>query len=386
MARRRFYLDLSRLLSRVRHSAPTGVDRVEMSYARRLPDLAGGDFGYCARHPSGAFGRLADQDVARFLDETQERWHGRAGGGDRGALASLARIRPRAPDGGKTAALILASPANLHRPRRIAHMKNRLNATLTALVHDLIPVTHPEYARPGGAEKHARRIETLRREAFAVIANSTATAEGLARHWSGWPAPAIAIAPLGIDALPCAESARRDRPYFLMVGTIEPRKNHLLLLHVWRKMAEERRDAEIPELLLVGRRGWENEQVVDLLERAPGIQPHVRELGALPERELAALYRGAHALLMPSFSEGFGLPVAEALSVGTPVLASDIPAHREVAGAAARYLSPLDGEGWMAAIRDTASGPRGKPAADWQSPGWDRHLDIVLAAAEKSLP
>jgi glycosyltransferase involved in cell wall biosynthesis len=270
-------------------------------------------------------------------------------------------------------------------------MKARLNATLTALVHDLIPVTHPEYARPGGAEKHARRIETLRREAAFVIANSAATASGLAAHWRGWPAPRVEAAPLGIDTPAPADAARRDRPYFLMVGTIEPRKNHLLLLHIWRQMAQEGPTATIPELLLVGRRGWENEQVVDLLERAPGIRPHVRELGAVPERELAALYRGAQALLMPSFAEGFGLPVAEALSVGTPVLASNIPAHREVAGAAARYLSPIDGEGWMSAIREMASAPRGapgtnEPAAAWQAPNWDRHLDIVLAAAEKSLP
>src|ERR1700710_674754 len=98
---------------------------------------------------------------------------------------------------------------------------------------------------------------------------------------------------------------KSDRPYFLCVGTIEPRKNHLLLLHLWRRMVALHGN-RAPRLLIVGKRGWENENVLDLLDRCPALRGHVIELGTVPDSKLTALLRGAQALLMPSFAEGFG--------------------------------------------------------------------------------
>ncbi|WP_163778702.1 glycosyltransferase family 4 protein, partial [Proteus mirabilis] len=71
-----------------------------------------------------------------------------------------------------------------------------------------------------------------------------------------------------------------DRPTFVACGTIEPRKNHLLLLHLWRALAE-RLGAATPRLVLVGRRGWEAENIVDMLERCPAIREHVVEVSGL---------------------------------------------------------------------------------------------------------
>jgi glycosyltransferase involved in cell wall biosynthesis len=140
------------------------------------------------------------------------------------------------------------------------------------------------------------------------------------------------------------------RPYFVICGTIEPRKNHLLLLNLWRELGRLLGPAT-PKLIVVGARGWENENILDLLERCPGIRDHVIEAPGLSTPSLKRLIDNARAVLMPSFAEGYGLPVAEALTAGTPVLASDLLSLRAMRGSAITWLDPLDGLGWLAAIR-----------------------------------
>ena len=363
---------------------------MEFEYARRLPGLLGSDFGYAVRHPADAIGMLSDADAQRLLERTEARWQGQAPAGTGSALRTLLAVRPHAPEHGPLRALILASPSNLDRPGTMKTMRQRLNARLVALVHDLIPLTHPEYARPGGAQRHARRLETLRTQAECLLTNSAATAEALGGYWGRLQHPRITASHLGLSPLVPAEPEVQSRPYFLAVGTIEPRKNHLLLLHIWRRFAETLRPDEVPELVLTGRRGWENEQVLDLLDRAPAMRAHVTELGTVSERRLSALMRGARALLMPSFAEGYGLPVAEALSVGTPVIASDLPAHREIGGKAPDFLDRSTAlAGWarsptmLSAGRCTARRRSASPPG--QAPSWEAHLDMVAAQAEKAL-
>jgi glycosyltransferase involved in cell wall biosynthesis len=147
------------------------------------------------------------------------------------------------------------------------------------------------------------------------------------------------------------------RPYFVAVGTIEPRKNHLLLLNAWREMAQG--VGPTPRLVIVGERGWENEQVVDMLERCPGIADRVWETHGRSDAGLRRLIANARGLLAPSFAEGFGLPLIEALGLGAPTVASDIPIFHEVAGEAAIFRSPIDGVGWREAILALADADSG---------------------------
>jgi hypothetical protein len=152
-------------------------------------------------------------------------------------------------------------------------------------------------------------------------------------------------------------------------------------------MADKLPGHAIPRLIIVGRRGWENEQVIDMLERCAALRGHVEELNGCSDQRMQALLRGARALLLPSFAEGYGMPVAEALSVGTPVICSDLPALREAGGEVPDFLDPLDGPAWTAHILDhfragalhTAQTQR---LAQWEPPTWDDHMAIVCEAID----
>jgi glycosyltransferase involved in cell wall biosynthesis len=173
-------------------------------------------------------------------------------------------------------------------------------------------------------------------------------------------------------------------PYFVCVGTIEARKNHLLLLNLWRQLAEEL-GAAAPRLVLIGQRGWETESAIDMLERCPALRGVVLERTNVPDDEAARLVRGARALLLPSFAEGFGFPLVEALALGIPVLCSNLAAFRENGGDVPEYLDPLDGLGWRSAVIDYALPASPRRAAQlcrlsgWRAPSWQDHFAVVEA-------
>jgi len=173
-------------------------------------------------------------------------------------------------------------------------------------------------------------------------------------------------------------------PYFLVLSTIEPRKNHLLLLNIWRRMIETLGPQRTPHLAIVGRRGWENENVVDMLDRCTAIHDHVHEYRGLSDAAIGTLLRRARALLCPSFAEGFGMPVTEALLCGTPVICSDLPALREAGGDVPDFIDPLDGPEWIRAVMDysTSEGTmRDRQLArlsGWAAPGWNAHIGVLL--------
>jgi glycosyltransferase involved in cell wall biosynthesis len=278
---------------------------------------------------------------------------------------------------------LLVSHSWADRPGPIEALRKK-GVKFVPLVHDLIPATHPEYASPAGTARHHRRIEAFTTLADGIIVNSKATARELLPHLpQGADRPPILAAPLGIDT-PLSDPSFPipDEPYFVCIGTIEPRKNHLLLLNTWRVLAE-RLGSKAPKLLLIGQRGWENENILDMLERCPALVGLVREYSDLPDRGLARLLQGARALLFPSFAEGYGLPLAEALALGVPAICSGLPALREVGGDVPEYLDPLDGLGWRRLIMSFAEADSRIRAAQlqrlerWAPATWESHFALL---------
>lgn len=387
------WLDLSRLLWRVFRGTLTGVDRVELAYAEHLLVEASGRLQFLAFNYRGSFVVLPKDRATAFIRAVGPAW-------ESGTLSRLAPqalslfagslmptgTLPRRPVGRPAPIYLNVSHHPLAHTAAIARLLRHSGARLVPLVHDLIPLDWPEYVATAETLRHRRRLETIRRHASAVVANSNATATLLRPLLP--PGLPVLAAPLGVVPRRAAPlpAALEGVPFFLCLGTIEPRKNHLMLLHLWRRLTEM--EGPVPKLVLVGSRGWDNEQVLDLLDRCARLRPHVLELGRVSDGGVAALMDHARALLMPSFVEGFGLPVAEALARGTPVLCSDIAAHREIAGPVAEYLDPLDLPAWLEAVQDHAApqSPRRtaqlRRLAGWEAPGWPGHIDAVLGLIE----
>jgi glycosyltransferase involved in cell wall biosynthesis len=254
------------------------------------------------------------------------------------------------------AAYLNVSQFPLWVPQYFRWLRDRPDIRPVFLIHDLLPLIYPEFFPPPEQARFEGRLSVLADIAAGVIVTSESSRDALLERLPripGRPPPATLVAPLPTFSavLAPADPALTALPYFLVVGTVEPRKNHLLLLNVWRQIAAELGDAT-PRLVIVGARGWDAENVTDLLERCPALQRRVLWAEGLTTPGLNRLLASARGLLMPSFAEGFGLPVAEALALGVTTIASDIPAFRALSDPRLQLVDPLDGLGWFRAIRD----------------------------------
>jgi glycosyltransferase involved in cell wall biosynthesis len=215
-------------------------------------------------------------------------------------------------------------------------------------VHDATPWLHPEAASPGMRLYYRPLYPQALSRALAILTVSEASRRDLVGAL-GLPPERVHVTPNGVDARFFeARASRAARPYLLAVGTLEPRKNLPVLVEAFRRLRRAGRDLD---LVIAGRRGWADPPPHG------DLAPHVRVPGPVPERDLLALYAGAACFVQPSRLEGFGLALAEAMAVGIPAVASDIPAHREVGGPAVAYADPDDPDAFAAAIAAALDDP-----------------------------
>ena len=235
---------------------------------------------------------------------------------------------------------------------------------VVSVVHDLTPVTHPEW--------HAARtlfgflpfwdLTALRAARFVCVSESTA--RELARLYPD-TAGRIRVAPNGVDpefspggnnAL-CQNARERfaaGRPFLLYLGTLEPRKNVAALVEACERLWEDR--AERPDLVLAGGIGWNASPLRERIE-ASRFRSRIHLAGYAPRETALLLYRCAEAFVYPSFVEGFGLPLLEAMACGVPCVASTADALVEVGGDAALYAPPKDPRALAQAITEALEDP-----------------------------
>lgn len=212
---------------------------------------------------------------------------------------------------------------------------------IVAHIYDIISITHPQYCLERGVYNFMDFIGAHLQYADDIIVNAQATVDELQRLTQRLriSLPTCHVVPLGADfakqeiitedQVPKnVVEAVQDRPYILMVGTIEPRKNHKLLLEAYDKGLKEMGY----NIIMAGYMGWNMEEFEQKLESHPDYGKRIFHFTGLDDKAIAFLYQHAKFLAFCSYTEGFGLPIIEAIQRGTPVLAADVPVLREVGG------------------------------------------------------
>lgn len=274
-------------------------------------------------------------------------------------------------------------------------------AKVISVLYDLIPVTHPQYCDASlvpifktwldSAIEHADGFiaisNTVEKDFLTYIGSEYGTDHG---KKTGFFHLGSDFNPVSVDREKVRKRIRAafsDCPTFLLVSTLEPRKNHAYLLDVFDRLWAENKAVN---LCFVGRVGWKVDGLMDRINRHPRFGTQLFLLSGISDMELAYCYENAHMLLFPSFVEGFGLPIVESLAHGLPVLASDIPIHREVGRDRIGYFNLDDPAGLADKIMSTLE--YGIPASLTVAPGfrwidWKAStrllLDNVLAMAGK---
>lgn len=360
-------LDITRLTSRVGRGPLTGVDRVEAAYLDWCLDTDREI--HCIARVAGGF-VLLNRSVALIFREKlrgNEPWgcrDFRAFVGiktpkDRGRAESDLRRLATARSGREDVAELLDSlngPQSVYLNVGHSNLGAEFLSAIASLrmpsavfIHDVIPLEHPEFQRPGTVEKFERKMRNVAANANLLITNSNDSARRIGEVFASWGSvPDMLPSHLGAT-IPEATAEPRNRPYFVILGTIEPRKNHELLLGVWTDLSDEFKEQDMPELHIIGQRGWSNEEVFARLDRLPD-KGSIIEENALSDEALWGRLKGAKALLFPSFAEGFGLPSLEAAALGVPVVCGDLAIHREVLGDYPVYLDVNDQYRWKKTI------------------------------------
>jgi len=337
---RPFLLDVTRLVARAwtgRQS--TGIDRVAEAYLRHFS--------------SRALAVVQHRGIVRVLDDAEsDRLFEtllKSSGSNRAALAGLATkaFMARSADWYPAGATYInIGHTDFDLP--VHHDWAVHNGLRTAyFIHDLIPIRHPEMTSAHAVKRHRGRVTMP-----------------------------LAVALPRPDML--GAEPRDQTPFFLSIATLEPRKNHQLLLDVWRDLVENMGDAA-PRLIIVGQTGPLTDATLLRSLNAPALRGKIELITDCDDARLAQLLKDARALLMPTLAEGYGLPLVEALQSGVPVIASDIPIFREISQDIPLLLDPKNRAAWGKAIAEFAneSGDyaRQRAAMDrFQTPRWSDHF------------
>lgn len=273
----------------------------------------------------------------------------------------------------------------------IARLKKLSGFRMVALCYDIIPLQFPKFFPADDVSLFRSHWEVMFRIADMVLVNAPQIARDIQQFCStfGHVPPPTTVVPLGSDQpdqrLSTLQLGHHLQPekFALFVSTIEPRKNHALLLRVWKRLlADGIVQAAQFRLVFVGRRGWLVDDVQAAIDNVEAFSGTVLHLDRVDDSELSTLYACAAFCLYPSFYEGFGLPVIEAMARGKAVLSSNGGALAELTDG----LSPDDDEQWYQRIAEWINFPERardaarKNAVNFKNRPWSIVVNEIISA------
>lgn len=277
---------------------------------------------------------------------------------------------------------------------KIAHLKG---AHIIFNIYDLIPISHPQFCDKDVSDQFADYYHRSMQIAAGYMAISATVRDDAKRYLVG-ASPEFSAKPdaapqfdyfyLGADfCLDFSETCIRselkqifsnDTAVFLAVGTIEPRKNHAYLLDVFERLWSQ---GSAAKLLIAGKIGWKVDTLMVRLRSHPQLNRNLFLFHTLSDMELSFVYSRSKSLVFPSVVEGFGLPIIEALQHGLPVIASDIPIHREIGGQLVYYVDHENPESLVNQISEILRhgiAPDHTPGGDYRWLSWQEATHELL--------
>jgi glycosyltransferase involved in cell wall biosynthesis len=390
----RIVFDVSTLLNRAGR-APTGISRVQMTFASSLARLASEDVEFCAlsRH-----NRVYERVDASTVLDAAERMRSSSGGSLRASVPSGQgdSWRNALQHGYRSAALMRSSLSEarlglreagsaLRRRQRshaclsatwssdtiycsfgysgdedlryLSRKKREVGFRVALAVHDLTAVVTPQYHTGGDGTNEMMEVLEVADTLFvlSLATRDDIVAFGRSNNLKLAEIRQIAVGPSLVDETPVCPHIvvqHRDlhsRGFVLCVGTIEIRKNHHLLLDIW-EMLIERYGVDAPTLVLAGRIGWISAETVSRINRTPQFSGRVVHVDEPTDGELAWLYQRSRFTVYPALYEGWGLPVTESLDFGKLCLTSDRSSLPEAGGGLTELLDPFDRGAWSSTI------------------------------------
>ncbi len=227
--------------------------------------------------------------------------------------------------------------------------------------HDIGWKFIPEVFEPADIKRLKRDTKKAVRDATHILAVSEATKKDLIDQFHIEP-ERVSTTVLAADTMMyhvvseeekqrVLQTYRIGKRFFLTVGRLETKKNIATIIRAFDVFKSHRGSGDPYELVLVGKPGYGYEQIKSYIDASP-YKDQIRELGFVPDIDVVPLMNLASAYLFPSWFEGFGIPNLEAMACGTPLLTSDLPAHREVVGDAGVFIDPKDPDAWAREMAD----------------------------------
>ncbi len=360
---RRVLLDITRIYRRRLHQHDTGIDRVERAYLTRLETdpnafvlIRVGWFVFIfSASRADKILQLKAAESASAIREYQN-------------LANFERSGMKRHGLNECRGYQYINVGHTYHPDWFFRKLFKLNISIKSMIHDVLPLDYPEFTREDQISAFQRKFDLLTKYSQVVLTPSEYSKRRI-DHFSAQ----------NFEVRVCPLASKLKIPNlkvenaWLMLGTIEPRKNHLMMLNIWEHLISE--GCEPPDLWIVGARGWRNEGVFNFLDNSRLMGSRIYEIGACDDEEMKSYFARAKGLLFPSFCEGFGLPLLEALKNQKPYLASDIPPFREITGQDGKELiDPNDFDTWAKRVLEEPENVIDLP----NEYSWPKHFECAL--------
>lgn len=283
----------------------------------------------------------------------------------------------------------------------LAEKIKRQGLGIVSVIYDLIPLTHPQFCDAGLVKVFDHWFDWIARTADGFMAISKTISDQVdaeiqlrlgndeaAKRWHGYfhLGSELDLSRADAKLQPALQRMFSDpAPVYLMVSTIEPRKNHVYLLDAFELLWAQGSNAR---LCIIGKIGWKCEALVERIKQHPQWGKRLFMFNRVNDKSLEYSYANARALVFPSYVEGFGLPLVEAMQRGLPAMASDIPVFREIGGDFMAYFDLAEPQSLAERVLQferSGEFPALRPVADWRWIGWREASQQLIAGTLNGL-